>query len=80
MIETDVSTIELQPTAGVLLCSDGLNKMLSDDQIFDTLTTRHTQPEKCQALIDQANVRGGLDNTTVILIATNKTSSSTDQV
>ena len=79
-IETDVSTIELQPTDEVLLCSDGLNKMLSDDQIFDTLTTRHTQPEKCQALIDQANVRGGLDNTTVILIATNKTSSSTDQV
>ena len=68
-IETDISTIKLQPTDEVLLCSDGLNKMLSDDQILDTLTTMRPQPEKCQALIDQANVRGGRDNTTVILIS-----------
>ena len=68
-VEIDVSTIKLQPTDGVLLCSDGLNKMLSDDQILDTLTTMRLQPEKCQALIDQANVRGGRDNTTVILIS-----------
>ena len=68
-IETDISTIKLQPTDEILMFSDGLNKMLSDDQILDTLTTRRTQPEKCQALIDQANVRGGRDNTTVILIS-----------
>ena len=69
MIETDISTIKLQLTDEILMFSDGLNKMLSDDQILDTLTTRRTRPEKCQALIDQANVRGGLDNTTVILIS-----------
>ena len=68
-VEIDVSTIKLQLTNEVLLCSDGLNKMLSDDQILDTLTTMRPQPEKCQALIDQANILGGRDNTTVILIS-----------
>ena len=70
-IEADVSTVKLQSKDEVLLFSDGLNKMLNDDQILDTLTTMHTQPaeHKCRALIDQANDRGGLDNTTVVLIA-----------
>ena len=69
-IEADVSTIKLQSKDEVLLFSDGLNKMLNDDQILDTLTTMRTQPaeHKCRALIDQANDRGGLDNTTVLLI------------
>ena len=70
-IEADVSTIKLQVTDGVILFSDGLNKMLNDDQILDTLTTMRTQPaeHKCRALIDQANGRGGHDNTTVVLIS-----------
>lgn len=70
-IETDISTIKIQLEDEVILFSDGLNKMLSDEQILDTLVTMRTEtPEhKCQALIDQANNRGGVDNTTVILIA-----------
>ena len=69
-IETDISTMKIQLEDEVILFSDGLNKMLSDEQILDTLVTMHTEtPEhKCQALIDQANNRGGVDNTTVILI------------
>lgn len=70
-IETDISTIQLQLEDEVILFSDGLNKMLSDEQILDTLMTMRTEtPEhKCRALINQANNRGGVDNTTVILIA-----------
>lgn len=71
IIETDSSTVKVQLEDEFILCSDGLNKMLNDEQILDTLVTMRTEtPEhKCQALIDQANDRGGLDNTTVILIA-----------
>lgn len=74
-IEADVSTIELQPTDEVLLCSDGLNKMLNDEDILDVLMTARSHPpkQKCQALIDQANVRGGRDNTTVIVLERVKT-------
>lgn len=69
-IETDISTIKIQLEDEVILFSDGLNKMLNDEQILDTLITIRTEtPEhKCQALIDRANDRGGADNTTVILI------------
>lgn len=70
-IEADVSMMKLQPMDEILLCSDGLNKMLSDEDILDILKTLRAQPpeQKCQALIEEANVRGGLDNTTVVLIA-----------
>ena len=70
-IEADVSTIKLQATDEVLLCSDGLTKMLNDEDILDILTAMRPQSpaQTCRALIDEANVRGGLDNTTVVLIA-----------
>ncbi len=70
-IETDVSAIQLKPEDEIILFSDGLNKVLSDDQILDTLLTMSTEPpeHKCRSLIDQANDCGGVDNTTVILIA-----------
>ena len=70
-IESDISAIKFKLEDEFLLFSDGLNKVLSDDQILDTLLTMGTEPpeHKCQAFIDQANERGGVDNTTVILIA-----------
>ncbi len=83
-VEADVSKIKIQVTDEFLLCSDGLNKMLNDDQILNALMAMRTQPPeaRCQALINQANIQGGQDNTTVILIATDKTvesNSSTEQ-
>lgn len=70
-IETDISIIKLQLEDEIILFSDGLNKMLNDEQILDTLTTMCTKtPEhKCQTLINQANDHGGVDNITLILIA-----------
>ncbi len=70
-IETDISIVKIKTEDEVILFSDGLNKMLNDEQILDTLITMRTEtPEhRCQALIDQANGRGGADNITVILIA-----------
>ena len=61
-IEPDVLTTKLQSIDEILLCSDGLNKMLNDDDIQDNLIAMRAHPpkRKCQALIDQANVRGGV--------------------
>ena len=74
-IEVDVSMKKLHQTDEVLLCSDGLNKMLNDNDILGTLITTRMQPpeQKCRSLIEQANVRGGRDNTTVILVAAART-------
>lgn len=67
----DISVHSLKPDDGILLCTDGLTKMLSDNEILATLLElKHTPEEACQRLIDRANSAGGLDNTTVLLIAT----------
>ena len=62
-------------TAGVLpgdvfvLCSDGLNTMLSDDEIREILEAHREDPEAAgTSLVDAANQRGGEDNVTVVVI------------
>ncbi len=52
----------------LLLCSDGLNKMISDTEILDIITS-NDEPEKiCDTLIKAANDAGGRDNITAIVI------------
>ena len=49
----------------LLLCSDGLNSMIPDEDIHRILTSSGPE-DVCQALIDAANNHGGHDNTTVV--------------
>ena len=51
-----------------LMCSDGLNDMLSDLELGLILNNAGTLSEKTQALIQQANAAGGRDNISVILV------------
>jgi protein phosphatase len=51
-----------------LLCSDGLNKMISDRQIHQTLANQRDLEAAVYGLIELANDAGGRDNVTVILI------------
>jgi len=53
-----------------LLCSDGLNTMLTDPEILRTLAEAAGDPERaCRRLVDQANSKGGEDNISVIVCA-----------
>jgi protein phosphatase len=66
-------TIDLivdKPQAGdiYLLCSDGLNKMVSDRQIQQTLANQRDLEAAVYGLIELANDAGGKDNVTVILV------------
>ena len=64
----DVASLEVQPEDVFLLCSDGLNTMLSDEQIQAILADQRRDPEAaCRALIQEANRHGGEDNVTVIV-------------
>lgn len=69
--EVAVDLRELMLTAGesVLLCSDGLSGMLTDEVIHQTVVAAATPEAACDALIDAANRAGGEDNITVILIS-----------
>ena len=51
-----------------LLCSDGLNDMLADDDIAAVLAAGMTLEQTARRLIDLANERGGRDNVSVIVV------------
>lgn len=52
----------------LLICSDGLSDMLTDDAICLTLSQNADNlPQAAQALVDAANERGGKDNVSVVL-------------
>jgi serine/threonine protein phosphatase PrpC len=52
----------------VLVCSDGLTDGVTDEEILVTVTSAPGLEGAARALVELANARGGLDNTTVILI------------
>ncbi len=66
-VEADV--YEMQPLPGdlILMCSDGLTDMLSDEEIHEAVLQGGELGEICNRLIDMANERGGLDNVTTVL-------------
>ncbi|GJL54157.1 MAG: serine/threonine phosphatase [Nitrospirales bacterium] len=68
-VEPSVQTLSLHPTDKILLCSDGLTKMMTDDEFFTVIRQHnHSLKEACQQLIEKANQLGGKDNITVVLV------------
>ena len=57
----------LHPGDKVLVCSDGLNGMLSDEQIRHYLAQDLPVADICRQLTDAANQAGGTDNITVLM-------------
>ena len=51
----------------ILLCSDGLTRMVPDAQIAKVLAADQTPQEAADRLVELANENGGEDNTTVIV-------------
>jgi serine/threonine protein phosphatase PrpC len=50
----------------LLLCTDGLTKHVSDEEIAGVLRSAGSATAACRALVDLANERGGTDNVTVV--------------
>jgi serine/threonine protein phosphatase PrpC len=65
-VTADVRRTHLRDGDQLLLCSDGLTGMVSDDAIRATLGAGSAQ-EVCEALVAAALENGGKDNVTVIL-------------
>ena len=64
----DLTSLQVQPGDVFLLCSDGLNTMLADEQIHAlVLAHRHDPEAACRALIEETNRHGGEDNVTVVV-------------
>lgn len=58
----------LEPGDRLLLCSDGLTDLVSDEEIADHLA-RHAPEPAVAALTRLARARGGFDNITLVLLA-----------
>jgi protein phosphatase len=67
IVEVDIYEEPLEPGDRLLLCSDGLNGMISDTQIRD-IAGEGAPEEAVWALIERANLAGGYDNVTVVIV------------
>ena len=67
-VEVDVTMESPLPGDIYLLCSDGLSRMLSDEEIQATLNATTDLDASTAKLIEMANARGGRDNITTIVI------------
>ncbi|MEZ4288033.1 MAG: Stp1/IreP family PP2C-type Ser/Thr phosphatase [Polyangiales bacterium] len=67
-VAVDVQAVEVAPKDRYLLCSDGLNGMLEDNEILELARDARGLEDAVSALVRGANAMGGEDNTTVVLI------------
>lgn len=68
-VEVDVMEIPVLTGDIFLLCSDGLNDMVDDEEIHLTLSKYSANlAQAAQEMVNLANAKGGKDNTSVILI------------
>lgn len=65
-IEPDLLIENLEENDIILICSDGLTNMLTDEEIVKIIKENPDNPNK--ELINSANNAGGMDNITVIVI------------
>ena len=66
----EVTSTALTNDDVLMLCSDGLTKMLDDADIASILAqTQHNPRRACHELVEEALARGGEDNVTVIVCA-----------
>jgi protein phosphatase len=68
-VEVDEDTIELFDGDRVLLCSDGLTGMVTEDQIQAILENSDQPQQAADRLVKAANRAGGIDNISVVVLA-----------
>ena len=66
-VRPEVSKHRLVPDDRLLLCTDGLTKHLSDDEILSVLAETGDAATASQRLVDEANRAGGSDNITAVV-------------
>jgi protein phosphatase len=62
-----ITTIDLQWDDVLLLCTDGLTRHVSDEEIRDQLHNLDSAEQACRALVGRALERGGVDNVTAVV-------------
>ena len=66
-VDVDVSEVPVQPGDYLLLCSDGLTRMVAEAVMSETIAKLRDPQAICRSLVDAANGNGGADNVTVVV-------------
>jgi protein phosphatase len=67
-VDVDLMEIPVQPGDYVLLCSDGLTRMVADRDLAQAIFEFREPQRICDYLIAAANRNGGADNITVVVV------------
>ncbi|MEB3284599.1 MAG: Stp1/IreP family PP2C-type Ser/Thr phosphatase [Candidatus Sericytochromatia bacterium] len=67
-LEADTQQRELKSGDRLLICSDGLSGLVSDDEMLQHVVSSDEPQKTCEDLVQLALERGGSDNISVVLI------------
>ena len=67
-VSLDTTTVDVAWGDRLLLCSDGLTRMVQDDGIASLLAEDGDAATAAEALVAAANAHGGADNVTVVVV------------
>jgi protein phosphatase len=67
-VDVELNEVPLQPGDYLLLCSDGLTRMVPERVLTQAIGELQNPQRICDYLIDAANSNGGADNITVIVV------------
>jgi protein phosphatase len=67
-VDVELNEVPLQPGDYLLLCSDGLTRMVPERTLTQAIGELQNPQRICDYLIDAANRNGGADNITVIVV------------
>ena len=67
-VEVELTPFEVKPGDRILVCSDGLTRMVSDQDILRIANGQRDPELAVTALVDAANEAGGIDNVTVLIV------------
>jgi PPM family protein phosphatase len=68
-VAVDLAEVSVGAGDRLLLCTDGLTRMVSDDQLAAALDRYRGDPQAaCDHLVEKANTNGGPDNITVVIV------------
>jgi protein phosphatase len=67
-VELDLAETPVRPGDYLLLCTDGLTRMVSEDVMAETIGALRDPQRICDRLIADANANGGVDNVTALVV------------
>lgn len=67
-VEVDLAEVPLMEGDYLVLCTDGLTQMVSDDTVAEAISKLREPQKISDHLVNLANRNGGVDNTTVVVV------------